>query len=179
MPALNGIEEKYFNGYKVDKENEDVIYSDEKHVYLDKKDNEKYVSVTTLIHNYQNPFDEEFWSAYKALESILDSEIWNIIKHTLLAKKKIDSRIFSKLEIDENLFLTKQQEIKEEYERKRNDSCVRGTAIHAGFEESFYGQSKFNFKKFGFDEIGEYDFTCNKDYYKLDLDRGVYPEFLI
>ena len=36
MPALSGIEEKYFDGYKVDKENENVVYSDEKHVYIDK-----------------------------------------------------------------------------------------------------------------------------------------------
>ena len=26
MPALSGIEEKYFDGYKVDKENEKVVY---------------------------------------------------------------------------------------------------------------------------------------------------------
>lgn len=179
MPALNGIEEKYFNGYKVDKENDDVIYSDEKHIYLDKKDNTSYVSVTTLIHNYQNPFDEEFWSGYKALEAILDEEMWGIIKPTLLIKKKLDIKLLNKIGVDEQTFLLKQNEIKAEYKRKRDDSCARGTAIHAGFEESFYGKSKFNFKRFGFEEIQDKEFVCNKDYYKLDLERGVYPEFLI
>ena len=52
MPALSGYEEKYFNGYKVDKENDDVVYSDEQHVYLDKTDCQKYISVTSLIHQY-------------------------------------------------------------------------------------------------------------------------------
>jgi hypothetical protein len=32
--------------------------------------------------------------------------------------------------------------------------------------------------KYGFDEVcGE--FQCEQNYYKLDLDRGVYPEFMI
>jgi hypothetical protein len=60
MPALSGIEEKYFNGYKIDKENNKVIYSDEKHVYIDKESNEKCISVTTLISMYHEEFNEEF-----------------------------------------------------------------------------------------------------------------------
>jgi hypothetical protein len=32
--------------------------------------------------------------------------------------------------------------------------------------------------KYGFDEVcGE--FRCEQNYYKLDLDRGIYPEFMI
>lgn len=68
MPALKGNKEKYVNGVKVDKENDDVIYNDEKHLYLSKKDNSKYISVTTLIHEYTNPFNESFWASYKACE---------------------------------------------------------------------------------------------------------------
>jgi hypothetical protein len=75
MPALSGYEEKYFNGYKVDKENDDVVYSDEQHVYLDKTDCQKYISVTSLIHQYSNEFDAAFWSAFKALEAILNEDV--------------------------------------------------------------------------------------------------------
>ena len=42
----------------------------------------------------------------------------------------------------------KQNEIKLEYERKRNESCERGTAIHAMFENSFYNRTNFNFDKY-------------------------------
>lgn len=60
MPVLNNVDEKYVDGYRVDKENDDVIYSDEQHVYIDKRDKEKYISVTTLIHKYVNEFDAQF-----------------------------------------------------------------------------------------------------------------------
>ena len=179
MPALTGIEEKYFNGYKVDKENDSVVYSDEQHVYLDKEDCQKYISVTSLIHLYSNEFDANFWSAYKALEAILEEVDWLSIKPTLLAKKKFNPEILKRMNIDEEVFNLKQKEILAEYDRKREESCIRGTAIHSQFEESFYGKSKFDFKRFGFDEVSDCDFTCKKDYYKLDLPRGVYPEFLI
>lgn len=60
MPILSNVDEKYVDGYRVDKENDDVIYSDEQHVYIDKTDKEKYISVTTLIHKYVNEFDAQF-----------------------------------------------------------------------------------------------------------------------
>lgn len=179
MPALSGYEEKYFNGYKVDKENDDVVYSDEQHVYLDKTDCQKYISVTSLIHQYSNEFDAAFWSAYKALEAILNEDVWLSIKSGLLARKKFNPELLVKLNIDKEVFENKQKEILAEYDRKRDESCVRGTAIHAQFEESFYGKSRFDFKRFGFEEVSDCDFTCRKDYYKLDLTHGVYPEFLI
>ena len=49
MPALKGIKQKEMFGYQVDKENDDVIYSDGPHIYLSKKDGSRYISVTTLI----------------------------------------------------------------------------------------------------------------------------------
>ena len=45
---------------KVDKQHQNVCYNDEKHVYWNENDNEKYVSVTTLIHKYVNEFDSAF-----------------------------------------------------------------------------------------------------------------------
>lgn len=60
MPKLAGIEDKYWGKYKIDKENENTIYSDDEHVYIDKNDNSQYISVTTLIGKYTQEFDEEF-----------------------------------------------------------------------------------------------------------------------
>lgn len=40
----------------------DVTYYDEPHEYY--VNGEKYTSVTTLIHKFQNEFDEEYWSSY-------------------------------------------------------------------------------------------------------------------
>lgn len=60
MPKLRSENVKYVNGLAVDKENDDVIYNDEKHLYLDKKTGSKYTSVTTLIGAYCQPFNENF-----------------------------------------------------------------------------------------------------------------------
>ena len=54
----------------VDKQNGNVKYSDAEHVYWDDEGN--YISVTTLIGHYCQPFDKEFWSSYKALEKLRD-----------------------------------------------------------------------------------------------------------
>ena len=50
--------------------------------------------------------------------------------------------------------------------------------IHAEFENSFYNKTNFDFTKFGCAEA-KGDFQCKENYYKLDLSRGVYPEFFI
>lgn len=60
MPRLRSGNVKYVNGIQVDKENDDVIYNDEKHLYLDKNTGSKYTSVTTLIGAYCQPFDSAF-----------------------------------------------------------------------------------------------------------------------
>lgn len=45
---------------KADKVNGDVEFYEDTHEYINRKTNAKYVSVTTLIHEYTQPFDEEF-----------------------------------------------------------------------------------------------------------------------
>ena len=178
MPKLEGIEEKYWGKYKIDKENDNIIYSDNDHIYIDKHDNSSYISVTTLINKYSQKFDEDFWTAYKALESLMDSETFFILKKTLLMTKSFNYKILSKFNIDPQLFADTQKQIKEEYAKKRIESCERGTKIHAQLENSFYNRNEFNFDKYGYADLyGSCD--CKKNYYKLDLERGVYPEFLI
>lgn len=178
MPALKDIEYKEINGIKVDKENDTVFFNDADHAYYDKETMERYVSVTTLIHNYSQEFDEIFWASYKALESILSEEDWFKIKSQLLNTKKIPKNLFSLITVDQDLFEEKKQEIIGEYARKRNEACDRGTDIHSRFENSFYGNKNINFKKFGCGEL-KGDFECKREYYRLDLKQGVYPEFLI
>lgn len=164
--------------YRIDKENSDCIYSDEEHVYINKKDNSRYISVTTLINKYSEEFDEEFWSSYKALEEIMDGDTFSILKKALLATKKFNPKILKKFQIDEELFIQKKAEIIAQYNTTRNEACEHGTAEHLRKELSFYGKHDFDFGRYGYKDLsGEYD--CKKNYYELDLERGVYPEFLI
>ena len=59
---------------KIDKQNGNVAFSEDSHTYWNVNDNEKYISVTTLIHKFTQPFDKDFWSAYKALEKLIPKD---------------------------------------------------------------------------------------------------------
>jgi len=160
---------------KPDKVNGSVMYYDNDHVYVDANDNSKYISVTSLIDKYKSEFDSEFWASYKALEALMKEEDFSIIKKTLLATKKFNPVILGKLGINVDDFKVKKEEILASYDEERIKSCERGTTIHKVFEDAYYKSDKHDLKKFG---LGG-NFICKKDYYGLDLDKGIYPEYLI
>ncbi len=162
---------------KIDKQNGNVCFNDEFHKYFDVNDESKqYISVTTLIGRYEQEFDKDFWSKYKALEKLLSKDAWNLEKKSLLASKKFNKELLNIYEISENDFNKAQQDILDEWDKKNREACERGTKIHADLENSFYaGGKSVTLKKFG---IGG-KFECKKDYSDLDLEHGVYPEYLI
>ena len=162
---------------KIDKQNGNVCFNDEFHKYFDINDESKqYISVTTLIGRYEQEFDKNFWSSYKALEKLLPKDSWNLEKKTLLISKKFNKDLLDIYNISENDFNKAQQDILDEWDKKNKEACERGTKIHAELENSFYkGGKNVNLQKFG---IGG-KFECKKDYSDLDLEYGVYPEYLI
>ncbi len=161
---------------KIDKKNGNVCYNDADHVYWSEDDNEKYISVTTLIHRFAQDFDKTFWSAYKALEKLLPKDSWVIEKKSLNNTKRFDKSILDLYNISENEFNKVQQDILDEWDEENRKSCEKGTKIHSDLENSFYKSGKnISLQKFG---IGG-KFECKKDYSELDLEYGVYPEYLI
>lgn len=161
---------------KIDKQNGSVCFNEESHLYWNVNDNENYISVTTLIERYAQPFDREFWSAYKALEQLLPTEAWIIEKKSLLASHKFDKEILSTYNVSETDFNKVQQNILDEWDKTNAESCERGTKIHAKLEQSMYDMgANVTLKKFG---VGG-KFVCDKGRTSLDLENGVYPEYLI
>ena len=159
------------------KENNGVIFEEEGHKYYNKNNPEQtYTSVTTLIHSFTQEFDRSFWSAYKALEKLLDKDSWAIEKKSLLSTKKFDKVLLEMHEIAENDFNREQQAILDAWDEENRKSCERGTRIHADLENSFYKKGKdIDISKY---QIGG-KFECKKDYNTLDLENGIYPEYLI
>ena len=159
------------------KKNGNVAFTEGNHKYFDITDPSKeYISVTTLIHRYTQEFDKDFWSAYKALEKLIPKESWNIEKKSLLNTKKFNKEILDVYNISENDFNKTQQEILDAWDEENRKSCERGTKIHADIENSFYDNPhNISLKKFG---LGG-KFECKKDYSELDLEYGVYPEYLV
>lgn len=178
MPALKGVKQKTMFGYQVDKENDDVIYSDGPHVYLSKVDGSKYISVTTLIGEYENKFNEAFFSKYKALEALADPDHFSLVKQGLLNTQIWNPELLNKLNIDETEFNDKVTEILDSWHNTRDEACDHGTWVHSLMEESFYNKTHFDLSNYGSPEIvGNY--TCTPGYYTLDIDHGMYPEYLI
>ena len=161
---------------KIDKQNGNVAFENSSHTYWNVNNNERYVSVTTLIHRYTQEFDKDFWSSYKALEKLLPKDSWNVEKKSLLNSKKFNRELLDTYNISENDFNKVQQEILDSWEEENRKSCERGTKIHEEIEHSFYDSPhNISLQKFG---LGG-KFECKKDYSELDLEYGVYPEYLI
>ena len=161
----------------ITKQNGNIAFVEETHKYFDVTNPDAvFTSVTTMIHEYTQPFDKDFWSAYKALEKLLPKDVWNVEKKSLLNTKKFDKVLLELHSITENDFNREQQAILDEWDNENRKSCERGTKIHADLENSFYATKKdISLSKF---EIGG-KFECRKDYSDLDIENGVYPEYLI
>jgi hypothetical protein len=161
----------------ITKQNGNIAFVEETHKYFDVTNPDAvFTSVTTMIHEYTQPFDKEFWSAYKALEKLLAKDVWNIEKKSLLNTKKFDKVILELYDINEHDFNKVQQTILDEWDEENRKSCERGTKIHSDLENSFYNKKKdIDISKF---EIGG-KFVCDKGRTELDLENGVYPEYLI
>ena len=162
---------------KITKQNGNIAFEEEAHIYYDvTQPDQKFISVTTLIHTFTNPFDKEFWSSYKALEKLLSKDDWAIEKKSLLSTKKFDKVLLEMYEISENDFNREQQAILDAWDEENRKSCERGTKIHSDLENSLYGKRRdIDLAKY---QIGG-KFECIKDHNELDLEYGVYPEYLI
>lgn len=161
---------------EIDKKNGKIAYNDKEHAYWNVDDNEKYVSVTTLIGRYEQEFDKDFWSAYKSLERLIPADNWKIEKKSLLNTKKFDKGILGVYNISEDEFNKTQQDILDEWQKTNEESCIRGTAIHSDLENSMYKMgANCDLKRFG---IGG-KFICDKGKTSLDVENGVFPEYLI
>lgn len=166
-----------------DKRNGNVAFRESDHCYFDLRDpNKKYVSVTTCIHNYIEEFDSFFWSRYKALEALTGLETFSSsgIKSVLLDKKVWSDTYASKCGIDPIEVHKEGMIIEEGYRKNSEAACAYGTAYHLQQELQFYKEKKdqtFNLEFF--DKRFTKEYICIKDYYELDIENGIYPEYLI
>lgn len=161
---------------EIDKLNGKIAFCEAFHKYFDITDeSKKYISVTTLIGRYEQPFAENFWSSYKALQKIAPNA-FQMEKKNLLFKKKWNKEILKTYGISENEFEKVRKDILNEWKQKNEEACKRGTKIHADIENSFYiNPNNKELEKF----VKGGKFVCKKNYTDLDLKYGVYPEYLI
>ncbi len=162
---------------QIDKQNGSVAFNDLNHKYWNIDDESiQYTSVTTLIGKYEQDFDKDFVSKYKALEKLVPADVWKKERGGIWKSHKIPKEFLEVHDINENELNKVQQDILDEWAEINRVSCERGTKIHSQIENSFYkAGNDITLKKFG---IGG-KFECKKDYSDLDLEYGIYPEYLI
>lgn len=163
-----------------DKKNGHIAFRESDHVYFDLRDpNKKYISVTTAVGQYKEEFDTFFWSRYKALEAILGEPVFvsSGIKATLLDKKIWKDNYAKDLNVDVNTLHEAADKIAEGYARNSKEASEYGTAYHLAQELSMYKGGVIKLPNFNNRFTHEY--VCIKDHYELDLEYGVYPEYLI
>lgn len=81
----------------------EVVYHDEPHKYY--LNNKELVSVTTIIHKYQEEFNEEYWSKYKAEEYGISQK--EVLRAWKFINKKGTMKGSAIHDYAENLFLNK------------------------------------------------------------------------
>lgn len=60
MPGNFTHDVKYINGIEVTKENDVCFFNDEAHKYYNKNSMKTYISCTTIVHKYCQPFNSDF-----------------------------------------------------------------------------------------------------------------------
>jgi hypothetical protein len=103
----------------------------------------QYTSVTTVIGEYKEPFDKEFWSIYKAVERVYidanSSDEW--IKHKKEYKPKGIVNNFKTMSYS-NDFLNKVditiKNVIDEWDYERDISCYNGTNFHKQKENELF-----------------------------------------
>lgn len=161
---------------EIDKQNDGVAFNDASHTYWNLETGQKYISVTTLVGKFEQPYDKDFWSSYKALEQILPKDMFSVEKKRLLDTKKFDIEYYVKTyDLDVTAFNLAKQKILDDWQQENSKSCERGTAIHAGIENGYLDEGICELKKYG---LGG-KFVVRSGDVPLDEEKGVYPEYLI
>lgn len=160
---------------KIDEENEFVCYNDEAHKYWTKVGNKNAISVTTLVGTYGQPFDKDFWTGYKSLQSLVSKESFNSIKDKLTRSKVFDDSLFNDLKIDKNDFILKKNSIAAEWDKTNKEACDHGTIIHKGREDAIKAGDREELDYHGLNG----DYSVINDY-NIDLTGNhIYSEILL
>lgn len=158
-----------------------IYFEDKGHKYFS-DNNEKYTSVSELCARYKNPFDSEFWSNYKALESLVPN-FKKVIAQYPSEKEAV--RLLLKEFQGFSKFETKKKEILAEWSKTNKDSINKGNLYHKDAEKMAYIRKVIEnpFTKTAAKVITlpkhEKFSNVSSGTTLFDLEDGFYPELLL
>ena len=176
------ITKDFIDSLKVDKVNGQLAYNDSEHIYWNTKHRDRvYTSVTTLVGKYYEPFDEYFWSRYKALEKLVGISDFSSsgIKSLLLTKKKWDDKHLEMFDISLNVFEAEVAILVSGYAKNTEEACDRGTVYHNARENTFYTSPIHKITDYNFGLDLPQLFSCEKNNFDLNRENAVLPEYLV
>jgi len=162
---------------KYDKVAAHVGYNDKAHTYTNTKTSNKYVSVTTLIHNFVPPFKADYWATYKAIKDVLGEATFGRFKRRAGGWESVvgyygkHPNLLAQYTVAIEL---KKQWYFDEWDRVRDNACELGSAIHNELEGAAYHSQQIRGDEVNYivsqdNILALQDFSSNR----------VYPELLI
>lgn len=181
-------EDLYIENYKslkIDKQLDHIAYNDYKHVYYNLNTGERYTSVTTLIHMYQNEFDTDKWSKYKAIERLITkNETDDSSKKQVFDAYKKQAGGYNNvvpyfentvIKDDENKrykFGLLQQKILDEWKTTNKNSLIKGSEYHKKKEDYYLERCEAYYESILYK-------VCTDNKFDNGVDYAIYPELLI
>lgn len=166
-----------------DKRNGDVAFIEGTHTYFNVKyPNREYISVTTLISKFHEPFDTDFWSSYKAMEALagMDAFVGSGVKARLLDTKQWSIYDVTRLNINEEDFVIYKKKLQQDYARTNEEACERGSKFHAEQEALLYqGVQTQDTLPFKFPIQAEREYIVVRDDCDFTRERDLKSEFLL
>lgn len=172
------MDKKNENEIKYDKEWNGLCFLESEHKYFHKKyPYLKYTSITTLIGQYCQPFDKDFWASYGAVKNILGEVVFKKsgTKAMFLDIKEFKYKWLDMLGISKNDFEAEKLNILAEWDRKNKEACEYGTQYHLEKELSFYTKPKYKIPEIS-DEI---EFVSEKYNYDFNRENAIMCEALV
>lgn len=173
---------------KVDKENGDLRFNEEEHLYWNAKNPEfEYTSITTLISKFYEKFDEGFHSRRKAMERLVSPDNYKRIKDMTKVIQVWKDEYNTMFGITNEVLEQERQAIIAEWRAINKESTDFGTAYHLLRENEWYDGNIDNITDMVTDKyLKEYQhevqgskFECIKNNFDLERENAVMPEFLI
>lgn len=153
-----------------------VTFYPNNHTYLNEQ-GQKYISVTTLIKKYTPPFDEDYWSSYKALKDVLEgADLWDVYKQRAGGWEMVLDycRKLKNFPYRDAIIQRKKYYIVT-WKQKGEEARDKGTAFHAAAEAALLGTTFITESKKEASVISGGD-LIEKQEFKTNT---LYPELLI
>ena len=166
-----------------------LIFQDVGHKYfrVNEPDN-LWLSVTSIVKQYSEPFKRDEWLAYKAFEKVLGEDAFKALKkdvNALLGRFdffEVVERCYKEVNIDD--FLVAKGQILKEWNEEGIRSAAKGTAGHYEFELASYTrgveENLLNGIKYPVSPKPNFEYDNEqRTEHLIQLEDGYYPELIV